>query len=372
MKILCVDDEERVQILLKNLLEILDYDVETASNGLDALEKINHFEPDIIVSDVRMPKMNGIELLEKIKELKYRCEVIIVSAHNDIDHAIASLRLGAADYVRKPLDARELTHMINRLKEKIELEREVRNYRENLERLVEEKSQKLLEAERYAILGRHSAHLAHNLNSSLTGVLGCVQLLDITLEDKAKTTQKYINTIQESALKMKDTIGNTLLRVRKDHNLNKVEIDLNDVIEGQIKLFQTHSVVDKEVEFCREFDVNLPRVLGVYSDFSQIYDNFLSNAIDALETSEIKKITLNTSFNKNEIILKINDTGCGIPVKICEEIFNPHFTTKEIGKGTGLGLASAKELLDHYNADVSVESTENEYTTFTIKIPLAR
>lgn len=369
MKILFVDDEERVRDLLIHLLENNGFDVISASNGLEAMEKFVVEKPEIVISDVRMPKMDGIELLTQIKQSELECEVIIISAHSDFDNALASLRLGAANFIRKPIDARELTHIVEQVKEKIDLKQENRNYRDNLEKLVEAKTEKLMESERYAVLGRHSAHLAHNLNSSLTGVLGCIQLLDIKITERNETIDKYINTIQDSALKMRDTIGNTLIRVRKNHNSNEVMLSINEVIDGQIKMFKTHSVVDKSVTFTTELTSTLPSISGIYSDFTQIFDNLISNAIDAMEDCKSKEVIISTYYDKSSISFEVSDTGCGIPQDICENIFNPHFTTKELGKGTGLGLASVKELLENYKATIDVTSEIDKGTTFKVVIP---
>ena len=369
MKVLCVDDEERVRVLLSNLLEINEFEAICASNGEQALELFLEIHPDIVITDVRMPKMDGIELLKQIKETDYDAEVIVISAHSDIDNAIASLRFGAANFVRKPIDARELTHILNQHKERIQLRRELEHYRENLENLVDEKTKQLVDAERYAVLGRHSAHLAHNLNSSLTGILGCIQLLDIKLPERTEQIDKYIQTIQDSAIKMKDTIGNTLIRARKSHNLSVTELNINEIIASQIKLFQTHSVVNKEVEFKTEFTETLPLLQGVYSDFTQVLDNLISNAIDALEFQKEKQIVFSTYFDNKTLTFEVADNGCGIPPNIQNQIFNPHFTTKEVGKGTGIGLASVKELLENYKSKIFVESSPETGTTFKIQIP---
>jgi signal transduction histidine kinase len=373
MKILCVDDEPRVLELLNDFLTENKFTVFTSLNGREALDVLKHNFIDIVLSDIRMPEMDGIDLLQKIKEDYPEIEVIILTGHGDMDLAISALRFGASNFINKPVDARELLQFIKNAAHKINLVKENRNYKENLEQLVKEQTEKLVNAEKMAVIGRHTAHLAHNLNSSLTSVLGSIQLIDLKYnaqENKVKDpkTLKYLKTAHDSALKMRDTISNTLQRIRKNAVIENISIDLNEVIKGQIEMFKTHTKVRNTVDFQLSLEKNLLPVLGVYSDFTQILDNLLTNSIDAIDSRIEKTIRIKTKNKEKSIVLEIEDNGTGIPESIREKIFNPHFTTKPIGKGTGIGLASVKELLKNYKAEISLKS-DNNGTCFRIIIP---
>ena len=370
MNILCVDDESRVRDLLTMLLEPEFDCVYSASNAKEAIELIDNHKPEIVISDIRMPGEDGIELLAKIKKSSIDTEVLMMSGHGDLESAISSLHYGAIEFLTKPVDARKLIHIIKQTKEKIKLRQENREYKELLEDLVKRRTEQLLESEKMAIIGRHSAHLAHNLNTSLTTILGGIQFMALKEVRDEETIDKYIKKINDAALQMKNTISNTLLRIRKDSIKENVEINLNEVILKQVEFYKSNFISKDDTEFELNLDDDLPLFQGVYSDFTQIFDNLISNSMDALENVENKKIIVMTYSNNKHICFKIIDNGLGIDAENIQKIFDANFTTKDIGKGTGIGLASVKELLIHYNAEITVESEPNVFTEFKVELNL--
>lgn len=150
--VLLVDDEEDIRELLGMLLDDLGYGVRTADNGDTALALFRgctpDTRPDIILTDIKMPGMDGIELLRTVKAETPDVEVIMISGHGDMQLAIQSLKFQAADFVTKPIDDEILAIALNKVTEKLTLRRQVREYTEHLERLVEEKSARVIELER--------------------------------------------------------------------------------------------------------------------------------------------------------------------------------------------------------------------------------
>ncbi|MBF0102448.1 MAG: response regulator [Desulfobacterales bacterium] len=149
-QILLVDDEDGIRKVLGIFLSDSGYDVLTAENGEKALEICREYQPPIVLSDIKMPGMDGIELLKRIKKLYPETEVIMISAHGDIELAIQSLKYEAADFVLKPIQNDSLEVALKRATEKILTRQKLKDYTENLERLVKEKSEKLVETERLA------------------------------------------------------------------------------------------------------------------------------------------------------------------------------------------------------------------------------
>ncbi len=147
-KILLTDDEEGIRKVLSISLADSGYEVLTAENGERAFEIFQEHRPPIVLSDIKMPVMDGIELLKKIKEVSPDTEVIMISGHGDIDVAIQSLKYEAADFIVKPVNPESLEVALKRVREKISMRRKIRDYTENLEQLVREKSEKLIETER--------------------------------------------------------------------------------------------------------------------------------------------------------------------------------------------------------------------------------
>lgn len=136
VKILIVDDEELLRDRLKRLLELDNYEVTTADSAVKALEEFSRILPDIVLSDVRMPGMDGIELLERLKKLPHSAEVFMLTGHGGLETAIAALRHGAFDYMTKPIDFDELEINLNRALEKIRIVRQMKDVGIRLEALL--------------------------------------------------------------------------------------------------------------------------------------------------------------------------------------------------------------------------------------------
>jgi PAS domain S-box-containing protein len=153
-RILVVDDEEDLRDILQIFLDDLGYDVFTAANGQEGLARFQAERPPIVLSDIKMPVMDGVELLRQIKLADPEAEVIMITGHGDMELAIESLKLEAADFITKPINDDVLEIALKRVCEKISMRRQLKAYTENLETLVEEKSAKLVQMERLTALGQ--------------------------------------------------------------------------------------------------------------------------------------------------------------------------------------------------------------------------
>ena len=170
-KLLLVDDEDGIRQILGLSLADLGYDVRSVADGASALAALDEFAPDMVLTDIKMPGMDGIELLERIKAARPETEVVMLSGHGDLDLAIKSLQLDAVDFVTKPVKDEILQIALGRAKERIAVRRERREYTENLERLVEEKSARVLELERERAVGS-TVKSVTNAISELAAALG--------------------------------------------------------------------------------------------------------------------------------------------------------------------------------------------------------
>lgn len=166
-RILIVDDEEDIRVVLKISLSDLGYEVYTAENGEEALRIIEEVTPPIVLTDIRMPVMDGIELLRKIKQEDPETEVIMITGHGDMDLAIESLKYEATDFITKPIKDEVLEIALKRANERISMRRQLREYTEHLEDLVREKSAKLVEAERLIAVGQ----VVEGLSSAMKNIV---------------------------------------------------------------------------------------------------------------------------------------------------------------------------------------------------------
>ena len=167
-KLLLVDDEEGIRKVLGIALSDAGYQVFSAKNGEEALDIFRKETPPIVLTDIKMPGMDGIELLQKIKHENPDTEVIMITGHGDMDLAIKSLKYQAIDFVTKPINDDVLEIALNRANEKIRTRQQLREYTENLEALVREKSAKLIEVERQVAVGQ----AVEGLSSAMRDIAG--------------------------------------------------------------------------------------------------------------------------------------------------------------------------------------------------------
>ncbi len=169
-RILIVDDEEAIRQILTLSVMDLGYEARAAANGEEALGLLDDYDPAIVLTDIKMPGMDGIELLRRIKEHNAEIEVIMISGHGDMDLAIQSLQYEALDFITKPVRDPLLINALKRAVERIGMRRQIRDHTRNLERIVKEKSARLVELERQIAVGQVVEGLSATL-SSLTEAL---------------------------------------------------------------------------------------------------------------------------------------------------------------------------------------------------------
>lgn len=181
--ILLVDDEPDLRDVLEIYLTDLGYTVHTAENGEAALRAFHRTVPSIVLSDIKMPGIDGIELLRRIKAESPTTEVIMITGHGDMDLAIDSLKLEATDFITKPINDDMLAVALRRAEERIEMRHELKGYTDNLEHIAEEKTRQLLEAENLAAVGRAASELAHTIKNIAGALKGGIYVMQRGIED---------------------------------------------------------------------------------------------------------------------------------------------------------------------------------------------
>lgn len=369
-KILIVDDSKSIVAAIVEILEN-DFHVKAAFSGEEALEVIKEFKPDLILLDVVMTGINGYKVCQKIRSdgsFGY-IKIIMVSSKTMLEELLKGYEAGADDYIGKPFKEEELLAKVRVFMRLKSVEDELKRVNSILDEQVKVRTQQLLDAEKMAVIGRYAAGIVHNLNNPLQAIMGNAELLSMKNPDN-----KNIMNLRKAAAQMKKIISSILSTSYKESGTEYTLINLNEVLSDQIELFKANPFFKHKVE--TRLDLNeLPAYGGIYHHFSQSFGNLIKNAVDAMYKSENKVLSLSTSTCDEDIVIKISDTGNGIPAVKMEKIFNPFFTTKPLSSsdgrptGTGLGLASAKEMIGSYGGEINVESEVGKGTTLTIKLP---
>jgi len=371
-KILLIDDEEGIRTVLGITLADYGYEVLKAGSGGEALRLFRDQKPEIVLTDIKMPGMDGIQVLRKIKEESPDTEVIMITGHGDIELAIQSLKCDATDFITKPINDDALEIALKRANEKIYLKTKMREYTENLERLVEEKTKKLISAERLVAVGQTVAGLAHAIKNVVSGLKGGAFVLEKGIEGD---NQKYLLQGWEMIKGNLDKIGNMtldLLNYSKDRTPEYQQCDLNqpvcEVFDLMVQEAQRRGVI---------LEKNLDdRLSQGWLDLEGIHRcilNLVSNAIDACTD-------ITCVHGKGKVILKtlkiddwaveyqVIDNGCGMDKETEAKIFEQFFSTKGSG-GTGLGLMITKKIVHEHKGFIGCESEKGKGTRFIIRLP---
>lgn len=369
--ILIVDDAPSVVMAIRSILDP-HYEVKTASSGEDALRILDTFKPDLILLDVTMPGIDGYEVCRRIRadESFRTVKIIMVSSRSALKERLNGYESGADDYIGKPFQEEELLAKIRVFLRIRALENELQQLNNTLNEQVSLRTEQLLLAEKLAAIGRYSAGIVHNLNTPLQVIMGSAELLAIKHPDNSN-----IMRLRKAAAQMKKIISTIISTGYREGGTEYTEIDLNEVIRDQIELLKSNPFFKHKIR--TELILSpLPAYRGIYAHFSQSFGNLIKNAADAMYASEQKFLSIHTSVKDSAITIGISDTGHGISKERMTKIFNPFFTTKPLTAsddrptGTGLGLSSAKEMIEAYGGEISVESQLGRGSTFTVILPI--
>jgi signal transduction histidine kinase len=371
-KILLVDDEEGIRKVLGISLEDIGYEVYLAPSGEEALQIFKSCCPSIVLTDIKMPGMDGIELLQRIKEESPATEVIMITGHGDLDLAIKSLQFEAADFVTKPINDEALEIALKRAHERIWMRKKLREYTENLERLVDEKTQKLLEAERLAAIGQTVATLAHAIKNIIGGLKGGMYVLEkgMELDNRTYLSQGW-DMVRGNVDKIKN-LALDLLSYAKEREPDYELCDPNVPLREVVHLMESRA---------RDGGVNLTMELAeglheTYLDSEGIHTcllNLVTNALDACADMQ--------SVNKpGEVVVqavkcdgwaveyRVSDNGCGMDQATKEKVFRTFFSTKG-SRGTGLGLMITRKIVHEHGGVIELESEKGKGTRFIVRLP---
>ncbi|MCH7887336.1 MAG: response regulator [Candidatus Marinimicrobia bacterium] len=389
--ILIVDDEEDILKLMKNLLEMKGYKALMAPDGETALKISKGVDLGAVISDYRMPGMNGVELLSRLREEHTDVPMILATAFADVNIVIEAINKGRAyKLIRKPWDPFDLQQEVKsaveysisekrrkeleaRLKEQNEiLEERVLERTSELDKVIEELQaandtisqtyQHLLQSDKLATMGLMAGTIAHDIANPLTVVLARARLLLMkgTLGD---AESKNLNIIIKNSQKIERLIFSITRFARKSSN-EYTDIDLMEVLRESL-LMLSKSLNVQSITLEEIYEIEEPIVWGEPNELEQVFTNLIQNALQAMETGG--KLTIRVNLKDNFIRIIFEDTGPGIPEEKLSDIFEAFYTTKK--EGTGLGLNICKRIIQEHSGKISVESKIGEGTKFVIDLP---
>ncbi len=227
--------------------------------------------------------------------------------------------------------------------------------------------EQLAQAEKLSSLGEILSGIAHELNNPLTGVLGYCELLQETSNDKG--IKEQLDKINDAALRCKKIIEN-LLSFARQHKIEKIQCNINDIIKKTLEL-KVYQLRMDNIEVLTDLYPHLPFTMADPYSIQQVFLNLINNAhISMVEKKTQGTLSIKTEHVNGLIRIIISDTGVGISEENMPKIFNPFFSTREVGSGTGLGLSISYGIIKEHNGKIYTSSKPGEGSSFFIELPV--
>ena len=443
--LLLVDDEANVLAGLKRILRKEGYRILTATSGKDGLDILENETVPIVISDQKMPEMDGTEFLSAVKAKHPHIMRIMLTGQTDIGVAMEAINRGEIfKFITKPCDNVDLKTTIKQalkqyelVNDNIELHKltsrqneELKGLNENLEKMVRDRTQtieaqkeelitfnrgleqkvkekteelrekdmQLLKMDRIAGISTLAAGIAHEINNPLSFIKGSIGPMKKAL-DKVSNAVKFWDNQPVPEQIMKDykdfleqinfehfvgsldrkfermntgierimKIVNSLRSFSRVDAADMAELDIHSSIQEAVDILSAK--LEKKVIFENEFQ-EIPHIGCSANEINQCFLHTIRNAIDAVDENGVIRIKTFHQKEEDQIIIKIADNGKGISSEIIDQVFNPFFTTKPVGSGTGVGLSITETIIKSHGGNIDLVSNEGEGTEITMVLPV--
>ncbi len=398
--LLVVDDEEgprqSVRIIFKD-----EYQVLLATSGEQAVELARRHSVSVVVSDILMTGMSGIDVLQVLKDIDPAIEVIMLTAYETIETARQALRHGACDYLNKPFDVQTMRAAVARARQRHEMARAFHRSNDTLRALQQEIQDQRVKEEMMRTKGEIYASVLHDINSPLTVISGFVDMINRSLSDSSTVEGEKLETIKGDLNKLTGQVGRcfeisrrylSFLRDRDQGGAEGPRVGLNQILSDLKELLIRHpSSRGNQLAVHLMPQERVAAING--TDLLQILLNLTINAltctdrphrvevsaqffedrfeVDSFTDGPDRRFVNREGFlNKPPLLaLSIQDDGPGIPPDVLAKMFETKFTTKAPGKGTGLGLGIVKRLVRGGQGAIHLQTALGKGSTFTVCLP---
>ncbi|MGB3758426.1 MAG: response regulator [Rivularia sp. (in: cyanobacteria)] len=412
--ILLIDDNPTNLAVLAQTLKNEGFSIRIETDGESAIEQLEDEteQPELILLDVQMPGIDGFETCRRIKANPQTQEipVIFMTALADTNSKVKGLSLGAIDYITKPFEGEEVLARVRVHLQLRHLTKKLENWNEQLEKNVVERTAalqqtqvQLVQQEKFATIGQLVAGVAHEINNPigcissniapaseyLTDIIQIIHLYqqhypqpvaeieesleDLDIEFALKDFPNLLESMKVSSQRIEEISVSMRNFSRNDTN-KLVQADIHSGLDSTLMILRHRlkAVGSRaEIQIIKQYG-NLPEIQCYPGLLNQVFTNLIANAIDALEQQPAPNIHISTEkTTNNKIIIRIADNGTGMSQEIQQKLFEALFTTNPLGKGTDLGMAITKQIIEEtHQGKISVSSELSKGTKFTIEIPL--
>ena len=356
--ILVIDDEDTMRNACQQVLCKGGYHIETSGDGADGLHKVRKLNPDLVLVDLKMPGISGMEVLEKIGEIDSTIICIVITGYATIESAVEAMKRGAYDFLPKPFTPDELRLITKRALERRKLVLEslwLRREKDKMERsfismVSHELRRPLIDVQEYfeVVLGGITGKLARPQKEILEKASGQISRLLVLIKD-------WLDMSRIEAGKMSE---------------NLELLDLSQIINKTLDLVRG-KVESKNISLKVNIPPHLPLAKGEKLGMERIFTNLIHNAIDY--NREEDRISVGARQEGEHVVIEVSDTGIGIAKKDIPFIFDEFFRVKnretQRTTGSGLGLSIVKKIVEAHGGSIQVRSKPGKGSTFTVFLP---
>ncbi len=380
LTVLYVEDNDTVRESTLGILEEFFSNIDSASDGEEGLLKYrkqyqnNSYCYDIVITDINMPKMNGIEMSSLILKHNEEQIIIVISAHNEADYLLELIHIGISNFILKPIEIVQFQKIIFQVISTLENQKNQKKQHEKIQAM--NLMLKLAKKEAEDASRQKSqflANMSHEIRTPLNAITGFISLLQEKEEDAEKS--KYLNTIQNASDSLLQIISD-ILDISKiesgKFDITPIDFDPYADLITVFELFQ-EKATQKGLLFEINYNHKMPKAL--YGDLlrvKQILGNLLSNAVKFTpKDARVKGIIW---YKEGYLNIRVKDYGIGIPKEKQEDIFEAfsqaeNSTVREYG-GTGLGLAISTKLTEMMDGTLTLNSQEGKGSIFLLSLPM--
>jgi len=358
--VLLVEDNSGDRRLISEMLAEANqvaFDVKYADRLELAMEHVGQNEADVILLDLGLPDSQGLDTLKRFYAEVPELPIVVLTGLNDEMIGAQAVNEGAQDYLIKgQVDAHLLRRTI-----RYAIERKQAKERERRLQLQLDLSTRL------ASLGLMVEGIAHEINNPLSSVIGFAQML--TYEDIPENTKDDVKMINENAQRVADIMKN-LLTFAKQQNLQRTYINVNDIIRTTLQL-RAHPLESSNITITTELYPALPSTMADATLLQQAFLNLIINAETAMKQAHGKgRLLIKTTLINDTIQISFTDDGPGINESNLIHLFDPFFSTRRVGQGTGLGLSVCYGIINEHNGQIYVQSQLGKGAVFTVELPV--
>jgi signal transduction histidine kinase len=347
--VLVVEDDDEIRRFIAGFLRADGFRVLEASHGEEGIAKARSGYPDVVVSDVMMPVMSGVQMVQALRSHPETADlpVILLTARNEMDATLHGLGAGANDYVGKPFRPREL---VARVETQLRLR---------------DAAARVAENERLATLGLLTTGFAHEVRNPLNGLLNSLTpLRELLVPGGDIAAAETLLSVLEEAGERIHYLAESLLGFARPTDRREA-VDVCASLDGTLKVMAWKTPPGVRVE--RAYQAG-ERVLGEAGALNQVWLNLVDNALRAM--GETGTLRLATRLEGEELVVAVSDTGEGIQPRHIAHLFQPFFSTRRAGEGTGLGLTLSRRIVLRHGGRMEVATEEGRGSTFSVFLPL--